>query len=154
MTNAERQRRYRERRRAEQQRQKPAVTKTPVTPHVTVTFGARGRWLWQEMSGDKLAAGKRVLLEEACRIADRLDRLDAQIGGDADAWFRFSVDESGSEVTVIVDKVLSEARQQAVALKQLVSELRQGAAAEPASGGSVLDQLAAKRAARLANTPG
>lgn len=106
------------------------------------------------MSGDKLDASKRVLLEEACRIADRLDKLDALLVGDAAAWFRFSVDESGTEVTVIVDKVLSEARQQAVALKQLISELRQGAAAEPASGGSVLDQLAARREARIANASG
>lgn len=155
MTNAERQRRYRERKRAEQQQQAPAVTTPPVTPPVTVTLGTRGRRLWQEMSGDTLESGKRVLLEEACRIADRLDRLDALLAGDADAWLRFTVDESGTEVTVNVDKALSEARQQAVALKQLVAELRQGAAtAKPETGGSVLDQLAAKRAARLANTPG
>jgi hypothetical protein len=29
-----------------------------------------------------------VLLEEACRIADRLDRLDALLVGDTDVWFR------------------------------------------------------------------
>ena len=61
--------------------------------------------------------------------------------------------DDGSTVEVIVDKALAEARQQATALKQIVGELRQSAGAEkPATGGSVLDQLAARRAARVANT--
>jgi hypothetical protein len=128
---------------------------TPVTrPAKSTGLGPRGRRLWREMAGDKLDASKRVLLEEACRIADRLDKLDALLLGDVDAWFRFTADDSGAEVTVTVDKALSEARHQAVALKQIVSELRQGAAAKPETGGSVLDQLAARREARRTNASG
>jgi hypothetical protein len=94
-------------------------------------------------------------MEEACRIADRLDRLDALLTGEADAWLSFKINDDGAEVTVVVDKALSEARQQAAVLKQIFAELRQktGAAAA-ASGGSVLDQLAARRAARLADATG
>ena len=92
---------------------------------------------------------QRVLLEEACRIADRLDKLDAQLETQS-AWFNFSVDLDGgyAEVTVTCDRVLSEARLQAVALKSIVAELRQGR--KPASvptkgGGSVGDLRSAAR---------
>lgn len=90
-----------------------------------------------------------VLLEEACRIADRLDKLDTILRGDADAWMRFRVDESGTEVTVTLDKVLAEARQQAVALKTIVTELRQSAGkAESEREASGSDELARRREER------
>lgn len=85
---------------------------------------------------------------------DRLDRLDGILKGDPGEWMRFRVSEDGAEVTVTLDRALAESRQQAVALKQIVAELRQGAAAPPETGGSVLDQLAARRAARLADATG
>ncbi|WP_162829949.1 hypothetical protein [Amycolatopsis palatopharyngis] len=63
------------------------------------------------------------LLLEACRIADRLDRLDRQLyGGD---WLTFDADNDSGQVTVVVDRVLAESRQQALAFKQIVAELRQ-----------------------------
>jgi hypothetical protein len=94
-------------------------------------LGPSGSALWLEMTKDgQLPALQAVLLLEACRIADRLDKLDAQLRGED--WLRFLVDETGSEVTVVVDKVLAEARQQATALKQIVAELRT-AAGKPAS---------------------
>ena len=64
-----------------------------------------------------------VLLEEACRMADRLDRLDAILDGRAD-WLGFEVNDDGSEITVTVDKVLAESRQLQTALKGVVAELR------------------------------
>jgi len=117
---------------------------------------ARGRRLWDEMSGDSLSGARRVLLEEACRLVDRLDRLDAILNGRDRAWLTLEVADDGTEITVVVDKVLSEARQQQLALKQLAAELRQGAdgSDEQDQGGSILDQLAAQRAKRLANAAG
>jgi hypothetical protein len=73
----------------------------------------------------RLPALQAVLLLEACRIADRLDKLDAQLRGED--WLRFLVDEAGTAVSVVVDKPLAEARQQATALKQIVAELRTAA---------------------------
>lgn len=106
------------------------------------------------MNGPTLDPLRRTLLEEACRLADRLDRLDATLTGE-DAWLHFQANDDGSEVTVIVDKALAEARQQAVALKQIVSEFRQSTAAPTtAKEGSVLDQLAARRKTRLADAAG
>ncbi|MGC4769213.1 hypothetical protein ACLQ25_09560 [Micromonospora sp. DT44] len=130
LSNAERQRRYRERRRAEQQQGGTAVT-APVTPPVTrnaVTpeLDERGRRLWQQFTDDgaALKPAERVLLEEACRTTDRLDTLDRILRGDEGAWMRFRVNDGGDEVTVIVNNVLSEVRQQQVALKALLAELR------------------------------
>jgi hypothetical protein len=85
--------------------------------------------------GVQLQPAELVLLEEACRAADRLDRLDAVLRGESDFWVRFAVDVDGREVTVVIDRALSEARQQQAVLKQLVAELRQSrAAAEKTPG--------------------
>lgn len=93
----------------------------------------RGRRLYREFTADgPLTGGERVLLEEACRIADRLDQLDDFLRGHEDAWMRFHVrNEDGSIVQVVIDKALSESRQQALALKGLVAELRAARAKQP-----------------------
>jgi hypothetical protein len=69
-------------------------------------------------------AGERglVLLEEACRVADRLDRLDALLVGDLDVWARLDHRRDGT-TEVVVDGALSEARQQALALRQLLASI-------------------------------
>lgn len=115
-------------------------------------LGERGRRLWRQSKPAHLPPAQRLLLEEACRIADRLERLDAILRGDERDWMRFQPDITGTVVRVVVDSVLAESRQQALALKALVSELRQGAAtAQPSkSEESGLDELARKREERLA----
>lgn len=88
-------------------------------------LGTKGRRLWRELTEiHDFDPAERVLLEESCRIADRLDKLDAFLSGEADAWIKFRVSEDASEVTVVIDSALSEARQQANVLKQLVAALR------------------------------
>lgn len=90
--------------------------------------------MWREMtSGGFPPPMQRLLLLEACRIADRLDKLDAQLNGES--WLRFLADDEGTEITVVVDRVLAEARQQATALKQLIAEYRQASGAKPSSKG-------------------
>ena len=130
----------------------PAVTRDSGAPR---WFRAGGRQLWDELSGDSLSGARRVLLEQACRIVDRLDRLDAILNGRDRAWLTLETGDDG-EITVIVDKVLAESRQQSTALKQLFAELRQGESAggEQDQGGSILDELAAARAKRLADAAG
>jgi hypothetical protein len=109
------------------------VTTAPSRDGVTPHLGTRGRWLWRQLADGGadggLVAEELVLLEEACRTADRLDRLDAILSGEAAEWMRWRVDESGTEVTVTLDRALAEARQQQVALKQLLGELRASRAA-------------------------
>ena len=120
-----------------------------------VGLGPRGSELWRSMNPTSLGPLRQAMLLEACRIADRLDTLDRQLHGDA--WLRFRHDESGAEVTVYVDRVLAEAREQATAFKGLIVELQKATAAQKppsSSGGGVLADLAAKRAARSAGTAG
>jgi len=94
-------------------------------PRIPGGLGIKGSRLWREVCKlHELAPPELVLLEEACRIADRLDRLDALLSGESDTWLRFKVNDDGSEVSVVVDSALSEARQQANVLKQLVAALR------------------------------
>lgn len=121
-----------------------------VRPTVFEESGAR---LWDAvMASTSLGPLQMPLLVEACRIADRLDVLDRQLNGHD--WLRFRHDESGAEVTVYVDRVLAEAREQATALKGIVAELTKPGAQQKAApakkGGGVLADLAARRAARSA----
>lgn len=156
-SNAERQRRYRERKRAEQARQSTLPAGRNVTPPVTcnaqpatgdraaddgppVVLGERGYALWRQIAADlpAMRPNERVLAEEACRTADRLDVLD-RILRDDDVWMRLQpVDDDGSVVKVVLNGALSEARQQQLALRSLLAEIRQarktGSAGKPASG--------------------
>lgn len=125
----------------------------PVARALSPGFEDSGRQLWEAVTAAaSLGPLQMPLLVEACRIADRLDVLDRQLHGHD--WLRFRHDESGAEVTVYVDRVLAEAREQATALKGIVAELtKPGAQPKTASvkkGGGVLADLAARRAARSA----
>lgn len=91
------------------------------------SFGVMGQRLWREMDGDRAAGTRWALIVEACRIADRLDKLERLLSGDARDWLDVVEDKGDPErQIVVIDRPLAEARAQAVALKQLVSELRQG----------------------------
>lgn len=64
-----------------------------------------------------------VMLEEACRLADRLDRLDALLVGDTDVWFRLVHNTRTEDYEIKVDAALVEARQQAAVLRQYLASL-------------------------------
>jgi hypothetical protein len=111
-----------------------------------------GAELWAALTKDgDLPTLMKPLAVEACRIVDRLDRLDRQLDGHD--WLRFHANEDQTEVIVYVDKVLSEAREQAMALRGIVAELEKGLPKpkqEPKGGGklaSVVALLEAKRPA-------
>ena len=94
-------------------------------------LGARGRKLWREIAADHtLDAQQKIMLEEACRTADRLERLDEALRGDESVWLRLlpSVDDDDDTEVARFDLVitgpLSEARQQQNILKQLLASLR------------------------------
>jgi hypothetical protein len=153
---AERQRRYKRHKAGDHSLCLPASCDKAGQSSPTVTVGGRGERgarLWAEMA-DGLGPAHRVLLEEACRIADRLDRLDALLEGRQDAWLRFdSSRDDGGEVRVVIDALLGESRQQATALRGLVAEIRaaMGKSGRPVPvkpKGAGLGDLSARIAAR------
>lgn len=113
--------------------QAPGASATPVASVAGCPdLGVRGARLWSQLA-DQLGPADLVLLEEGCRIADRLDRLDDYLRGREDAWLRFwSRHDDGTVVRVVVDRALAEARQQADTLRGIVAELTKRAAAVPA----------------------
>lgn len=116
----------------------PPVTRNTGSDQAERTGGleAPGRELWSAVTGTgTLGAMQKVLLLEACRIVDRLDRLDGELRGRGE-WMRLEPTEDDDRTyVVIVDRALSEARQQATALKTIVNEIRQaGRPGKPAGG--------------------
>lgn len=93
-------------------------------------LGGRGRRLWREITeAHELDPMQRVLLEEACRCADRLDRLEEKLSGREDAWAHLVSradlgDEDSRVIELRIDGALSEARQQQNVFKQLLASLR------------------------------
>ena len=143
---------------------------------VTGELGPRGRQLWADMSSLQLGPAHRVLLHEACRTADRLDRLDLMLANRGD-WIEATVLDLGNSqhIRVTVDGMLSEARQQALALRSIVGELRQalgavnsppkpsaaaaaaaappGSSGPPGKGSGAIGDLSARIAAARSRAP-
>ena len=111
-------------------------------------LGERGRALWTALCVNVEPAGAMgVLILEACRTADRLERLDGFLRGDETSWFEFGDVDYDGTVEVVISAPLTEARQQQMALKQLLQTI--GLDQKPASKGAKSDDLAARRAARV-----
>lgn len=99
----------------------------------------RGQLFWHEVSSAvELDPSGFVLLGEACRIIDRLDRLSSALNGKGRDWLKLADEiEVVSErfgdgkkisVKVAVDGLLSESRQQQMALKSVLAQLGLGKA--------------------------
>jgi hypothetical protein len=86
-------------------------------------FGRRGARLWAALHEEVIGESGLVLLEESCRIADRLDKLDELLKGDADVWARLVHDARTDSYELKIDSALIEARQQANVLRQLIAGL-------------------------------
>lgn len=107
--------------------------------------------LAKDLNLEVLTGGARALAEEACRIKARLDKLEAIITGDDGSWL--DVKEQAGELEVVINRPLAEARQQALALRAVLAELRafQGVKdASPPAAADPADELAAARAAKRA----
>jgi len=147
LTSAERQQRSRKHKAGDHSLCDPGRCESagaPLPPALDAdALASRGRRLWREMTAAvELGPAQLVLLEEACRITDRLDRLDRVLRRREDAaWLEVqSADPDGRVLRVVVDNALSEARHQATALRGLIAELTKTAGrspAQPAAGGGV-----------------
>ena len=85
----------------------------------------RGVRLWSEAVSARSdwSPGDRVLLEEACRLVDRLDRCDALISGDVKAWAQIDWPFEDAPAALVISSVVTEARQGAAELRQIVKQL-------------------------------
>ena len=105
----------------------------------------RGLEFWSAVTDSvELDPSGFVLLGEACRIIDRLDRLSAALNGKGRDWLKLADeievtasrfgDGKNISVKVTVDGLLSESRQQQLALKTMLAQLDLGKTFEKASG--------------------
>ncbi|UVT24963.1 hypothetical protein NXT08_22440 [Rhodococcus pyridinivorans] len=112
-------------------------------------LGERGTALWGALS-DGLAddSARLLLLAEACRMADSLDKLDQLLSGDVDAWTR--VVTGDGEMVLRIDGAMAE-RRALVGMLRLTLRQIEGADEATPAGGDVVDALAAARAQRIAD---
>lgn len=105
----------------------------------------RGSDFWSAVTDSvELDPSGFVLLGEACRIIDRLDRLSGALNGQGRDWLKLADeievtatrfgDGKNISVKVAVDGLLSESRQQQLALKTVLAQLGLGKTFEKSSG--------------------
>ncbi|KBR63565.1 hypothetical protein [Mycobacterium avium] len=115
----------------------------PIRP---VKLGRRAAALWRDLVGPETPIDTKVLVAEACRLTDRLDKYDKILRADP------------------MDPVRSEARLAASALHRILNGLSYethgasaGAAEDPpetSKATTIADEIAARRAARQADAAG
>jgi len=121
-------------------------------------LGPRGKRLWREMAGSgSLTPAHWVLLEEACRLSDRLDWLNSILQRACSPVKANDGEEEGESPAI--GPLLAEARQQQTALRGLVAEIRQASkgsvpAVAPKSGGAGVSDLSARIAKRRGQASG
>lgn len=91
----------------------------------------RGKALWDGVTSEvELDSAGLSILEDACRTADIIDRL-SQASGNAATWFRLAeeaeyVADDSVKISIVVNPLLGEIRQQRLAFKQLMAQLKLG----------------------------
>lgn len=118
----------------------------PSDPIRPPKLGRRAAALWTELVRRETPVETKILVAEACRLTDRLDKYDRILSKDP------------------TDALRSEARLAATALQRILAGLtyesrgkqKPDAPAAPAGsvGGTIADEIAARRAARQANSAG
>lgn len=94
---------------------------------VPADLSDRGAQLWQDMGGSwEQDAGARLLLHEACRLADRMETLDRVLRGDVDTWLSFDLPRGDEDqpLKLKIDGALAEARLHVTTLRQVLQNLR------------------------------
>lgn len=117
---------------------------------------AAGRKMWDELHEQyAFDPASEVLLTEACRLKDRLERFAAALSSNKTLWFELGeVEETLAgerQVSVVINTMVSEARQTQASLAQTLTKLGVLTPGEKKkSGPSMADELKRKRQERLA----
>ena len=88
-----------------------------------------------------MSPADEVLLTEACRLVDRLDRMEALIAGDVSAWARIEWPFEEAPAALVISSVVSESRSLTTELRQVLKALDLPVAKAAASGPSRLELL-------------
>lgn len=103
-------------------------------------LGPAGERLRASLGAEEDPAWLDLMVTEACRMADRLERFDRLLRGDISTWLYLDLEtiESG-HVAIVLNNAVSEARQLAGAFARLVADIRKARvqvdATKPAAGG-------------------
>jgi hypothetical protein len=81
-----------------------------------------GERLVEDLSRPDDPYGVTVMVTEAARIADRLDKLAALLSGEKSSWLSLKLGRD-KQIEVKVDSALQEARAQATTLRGLLYEI-------------------------------
>ena len=112
-------------------------------------FGPGGQRLWDAITAaHELDAQQEVQLTEACRMKDRLDKLDELLRGDVGAWATIE-DFDGHPSVLVISSALDKANTTANVMKQLLAAMRL-----PDSTGKRPQQRGGARGSYGAQTPG
>lgn len=123
----------------------------------------RGRSLWDSITSEYvLSPGARVSLAEACRIADRLERMAGMLSSRSTLWVELSDEDQDRAVNLaeqgvplVVNNVIGEARQLANQFQTIMRQLGlTDITVVQEETKTVADQLAERRQERLAREQG
>lgn len=94
------------------------------------TFEVGGRKLYDGLENPQDPEDVHALVVEACRVKDRLDRLNRMATRDDNEWGRvLPVKDSETEFVLEIGNVLREQRQTEIVFKQLLAEISRRRAA-------------------------
>lgn len=130
-------------------------------PEAPAYLRAQGRDLWDRVLSEyELNPAGQVLLGEACRTVDRLERMAAALSSRSTLWFELeaAMEDAGAdslpEFNVVVNGMVGEARQLQAALRSTLKELGitevTPRAVDTGPRESLTDELKRKRQERLA----
>ena len=114
------------------------------------SFATGGQRLWDAITeAHELDEAQRVQLVEACRMKDRLDKLDELLRGDVSAWASIESSDGGRPSVLVINSALAQANTTANAMKQLLAAMRL-----PDESGKRPQQRGGARGAYGVQTPG
>jgi hypothetical protein len=88
-------------------------------------LGAGGRKLWKGVTdAHELDEAQLAQLTEACRMKDRLDKLDKLLRGEEESWIRISAPSLEGVSVITVHGAFDKAAAGANVMKQLLAALR------------------------------
>jgi len=108
---------------------------------------SRGTELWEAaVAASEFDAAGLLLLGEACRTADIIERLSAALKSGSQEWVRLAEEaemlaDGAAKVQIVVNPLLGEVRQQRIALRTMLAHLKLGKVMENTGEDSPIAKL-------------